>query len=43
MMLLSEGQMTDCKGAAPMPPALPKGRELLADRATTPIGSAKRS
>jgi hypothetical protein len=39
-MLLSEGQMSDFKGAALMLPALPKARELLADKATTPIGSA---
>lgn len=32
MMLLSEGQMSDFKGAALMLPALPKARELLADK-----------
>ena len=33
MMLLSEGQMSDYKGAALMLPALPnKARELLADK-----------
>ncbi len=31
-MLLSEGQMSDYKGAALMLPALPKANELLADR-----------
>ena len=31
-MLLSEGQMSDYKGAALMLPALPKAKELLADR-----------
>jgi transposase len=31
-MLLSEGQMSDYKGAVLMLPALPKARELLADR-----------
>jgi transposase len=31
-MLLSEGQMSDFKGAALMLPALPKARELLADK-----------
>jgi putative transposase len=39
-MLLSEGQMSDYKGAALMSPVMPKARELLADKATTPIGSA---
>jgi hypothetical protein len=29
-MLLSEGQMSDCKGAALMLPAMPKAKELLA-------------
>ena len=32
VMLLSEGQMSDFKGAALMLPALPKARELLADK-----------
>ena len=32
VMLLSEGQMSDFKGAALMLPALPRARELLADR-----------
>ena len=32
MMLLSQGQMSDYKGAALMLPALPKARELLADK-----------
>src|ERR1700733_305975 len=32
VMLLSEGQMSDYKGAALMLPALPKARELLADK-----------
>ena len=31
-MLLSEGQMSDYKGAALMMPALPKAKELLADK-----------
>jgi len=31
-MLLSEGQMSDYKGAALMLPALPKATELLADK-----------
>lgn len=31
-MLLSEGQMNDCKGAALMIEAFPKARTLLADR-----------
>ena len=31
-MLLSEGQMSNCKGAAPMLPATPKAKELLADK-----------
>jgi hypothetical protein len=31
-MLLSEGQMSDFKGAALMLPALPGARELLADK-----------
>ena len=31
-MLLSEGQMSDYKGAALMLPALPKARQLLADK-----------
>ena len=48
-MLLSEGQMSDYKGAALMPPALPKANELLADNleiAEPPLpqhGSAVRS
>jgi putative transposase len=32
VMLLSEGQMSDFKGAALMLPALPKAKELLADK-----------
>ena len=32
VMLLSEGQMSDYKGAALMLPALPKAKELLADK-----------
>ena len=32
MMLLSEGQMSDFKGAALMLPALPNAKELLADK-----------
>ena len=31
-MLLSEGQMSDYKGAALMLPALPKAKQLLADK-----------
>ena len=31
-MLLSEGQMSDFKGAALMLPAMPGARELLADK-----------
>ena len=31
-LLLSEGQMSDYKGAALLLPALPKAKELLADR-----------
>jgi transposase len=31
-MLLSEGQMSDYKGAALMLPALPKAKDLLADK-----------
>ena len=31
-MLLSEGQMSDFKGAALMLPAMPKAKELLADK-----------
>ena len=31
-MLLSEGQMNDFKGAALMLPALPRAKELLADK-----------
>ena len=31
-MMLSEGQMSDFKGAALMLPAMPKARELLADK-----------
>jgi transposase len=31
-MLLSEGQMSDFKGAALMLPVLPKAKELLADK-----------
>ena len=31
-MLLSEGQMSDFKGAALMLPAVPKARELLGDK-----------
>ena len=32
VMLLSEGQMSDFKGAALMLPALPRAKELLADK-----------
>ena len=32
VMLLSEGQMSDDKGAALMLPALPRAKELLADK-----------
>ena len=31
-MLLSEGQMSDYKGAALMLPALPRAKELLGDK-----------
>ena len=31
-MLLSEGQMSDYKGAALMLPAIPRAKELLADK-----------
>ena len=31
-MLLSEGQMSDYKGAALMLPAMPKARQLLAEK-----------
>jgi hypothetical protein len=31
-MLLSEGQMSDYKGAALMMPAMPKAKQLLADK-----------
>jgi hypothetical protein len=36
-MLLSEGQMSDYKGAALMLPALPKAKELLADKGSLSI------
>ena len=32
MMLLSEGQMSDFKGAALMLPAMPRAKQLLADK-----------
>lgn len=32
IMLLSEGQMSDYKGAALMLPALPRAKELLGDK-----------
>ena len=32
VMLLSEGQMSDYKGAALMLPAIPRAKELLADK-----------
>ena len=32
VMLLSEGQMSDYKGAALMLPAMPKAKQLLADK-----------
>ena len=32
VMLLREGQMSDYKGAALMPPAMPKAKQLLADK-----------
>ena len=31
-MLLREGQMSDYKGAASMPPAMPTAKQLLADK-----------
>ena len=40
-MLLSEGQMSDYKGAALMLDALPKAKALLGDRGMTPTGCAK--
>ena len=43
VMLLSEGQMSDFKGAALMLPALPKPRNSSPAGATTPTGSAMRS
>jgi len=39
-MLLSEGQMSDYKGAALMLDVLPSAKTLLGDRATAPTGSA---
>ena len=36
-MLLSEGQMSDYKGAALMLPALPKAKELLGDKGVTRV------
>jgi len=38
-MLLTEGQMSDFKGAALMLPALPKAKELLGDKAMMQTGS----
>ena len=40
VMLLSEGQMSDFKGAALMLPVMPKAKNFWQTRATTPIGSA---
>lgn len=40
-MLLSEGQMSDYKGAALMIDALPGARAVLGDRAMTPTGSGQ--
>ena len=42
-MLLSEGQMSDYKGAALMIDALPKPASFSATRAMTPTGSARLS
>ena len=39
-MLLSEGQMSDYKGAAAMLPAMPKAKLLLADKGYDADGSA---
>ena len=39
-MLLSEGQISDYKGAALMLSAMPKAKQLLADKGSTPTGSA---
>ena len=36
-MLLSEGQISDYKGAALMLPALPKAKELLGDKGVTRV------
>lgn len=38
-MLLTEGQMSDHKGARLMLKALPDAKALIADRAMTAIGS----
>jgi hypothetical protein len=40
ILLLSEGQMSDYKGAALMIDAFPKTKVLLGDRGTTLTGSA---
>jgi transposase len=40
VMLLSEGQMSDYKGAALMLDALPPAKALLGDRGYDPAGSA---
>ena len=40
-MLLSEGQMSDYKGAALMLPAMPKAKELLADKGYDPANGAR--
>jgi transposase len=37
-MLLSEGQMSDYRGAALMLPAMPKAKQLLADKGYDPDG-----
>ena len=38
IMLLSDGQMSDYKGAALMLKALPRAKELLGDKDMTPTG-----
>ena len=43
ILLLSEGQMSDYKGAALMLDALPRAKELLGDKVMMPVGSAKLS
>jgi len=40
IMLLSEGQMSDYKGAALMLDALPRAKAMFGDKAMTQTGSA---